>query len=174
MRGRGTEIDASNKMMISPRDRCCFVAAYVLLLHCTLTADAFCIRTTSRISPLASYTKRPQILPSTQINLYVDNEGNGIIGPSSETSGVDDESDEEQPHSVWYKRYKEYLSDTPHDYDFVLNDKELIESDPALNLLSSEVGVKEYFTKQVAPTKHEGIPFSVLLERTFDTVEDVW
>jgi hypothetical protein len=82
----------------------------------------------------------------------------------------------EQPHSVWYKRYLEYNSNKiPTNYDFVLTDKELIESDPALNLLSSEIGVKEYFTKKALPeAKKEGLPISVLLERTFDTVEDVW
>jgi hypothetical protein len=82
----------------------------------------------------------------------------------------------EQPHSIWYKRYLEYNSNKiPTNYDFVLTDKELIESDPALNLLSSEIGVKEYFTKKALPeAKKEGLPISVLLERTFDTVEDVW
>ena len=51
----------------------------------------------------------------------------------------------------------------------------MIETDPALNLLSSEIGVKEYFTKASPEQKSSGgIPISVLLERTFDTIEDIW
>lgn len=125
--------------------------ALLLLLHSPpLLTDAFCARISrQRLLPTS---KSSQL---TQIQLYVDN---------SER--------EEQPHSVWYNRYKEYLSDTLDDYDFVLNDKELIESDPALNLLSSEVGVKD-FTKQIDLSK-ESIPFSVLSERTFDTIEDIF
>ena len=76
------------------------------------------------------------------MNLYVDN------------------SEGEEPHSIWYNRYKEYQSDVLDDYDFVLNDPELIESDPALNLLSSEIGVKEYFSKKMDYLPHqENIPF---------------
>lgn len=125
--------------------------ALLLLLHSPpLLTDAFCARISrQRLLPTS---KSSQL---TQIQLYVDN---------SER--------EEHPHSVWYNRYKEYLSDTLDDYDFVLNDKELIESDPALNLLSSEVGVKD-FTKQIDLSK-ESIPFSVLSERTFDTIEDIF
>lgn len=67
-----------------------------------------------------------------------------------------------EPHSVWYRRYKEYSLDTLDDYDFVLTDAELIEADPALNILSSEIGVKEYFTKKSAPEFKGGIPFFIL------------
>eukprot|EP00569_Conticribra_weissflogii_P012885 CAMPEP_0171380234 /NCGR_PEP_ID=MMETSP0879-20121228/28641_1 /TAXON_ID=67004 /ORGANISM="Thalassiosira weissflogii, Strain CCMP1336" /LENGTH=623 /DNA_ID=CAMNT_0011891241 /DNA_START=145 /DNA_END=2013 /DNA_ORIENTATION=+ len=101
--------------------------------------------------------------------------------PSPKTQIDVDEVDTkfEKPHSVWYKRFTEYSSHSDlSDYDFVLNDKELIESDPALNLLSSEIGVKEYFTKKYSPgtanASKSGLPISVLLERIFDTVEDVW
>ncbi len=125
--------------------------ALLLLLNSPLVADAFCARSSQRLLP----TPKSPLL--TQIKLYVDN---------SER--------EEQPHSVWYNQYKEYLSDTLDDYDFVLNDKELIESDPALNLLSSEIGVMD-FTKQIdLSSQEESIPFSVLAERTFDTMEDIF
>eukprot|EP00984_Skeletonema_dohrnii_P010220 scaffold3992_cov141-Skeletonema_dohrnii-CCMP3373.AAC.7 len=126
-------------------------ALLLLLLHCTavITMDAFCARSNQMLLPSKTSL--------TQMKLYVDNsEG------------------EEQPHSVWYNRYKEYQSDTLDDYDFVLNDRELIESDPALNLLSSEIGVKEYFTKQIDLSHEENIPFSVLAERAFDTIEDIF
>ena len=35
------------------------------------------------------------------------------------------------PHSVWYNRYKQYSSEMPYmdDYDFVLTDKDLIETE---------------------------------------------
>jgi NADH dehydrogenase FAD-containing subunit len=130
-----------------------FAKALLLLLHCTavVTTDAFCARSNQMLLPTQT--------SFTQMKLYVDNsEG------------------EEQPHSVWYNRYKEYQyqSDTLDDYDFVLNDRELIESDPALNLLSSEIGVKEYFTKQIDLSHQENIPFSVLAERAFDTIEDIF
>ena len=80
------------------------------------------------------------------------------------------------PHSVWYNRYKQYSSEMPYmdDYDFVLTDKDLIDTDPALNLLSSEIGVKEYFSKKAEERSTGGLPFEVLLERTFDTMEDIW
>lgn len=111
-------------------------------------------------------------------NLYVDDQSSGVASPKERKSeGPNEGSDrllDEDPHSVWYRRYKEYSHDTLDDYDFVLNDAELIESDPALNLLSSEIGVKEYFSKKSFPEVKGGIPFSVLLERTFDTIEDVW
>ena len=115
--------------------------------------------------------------------LYVDENSNGIAGttPPSNKEEPSESNQEEDlnllnnvPHSVWYRRYKEYQSDILDDYDFVLNDAELIESDPALNLLSSEIGVKEYFTKQSPSDVIGGIPFSVLIERTFDTIEDIW
>jgi NADH dehydrogenase len=142
---------------------CVVVVASLMLL----TADAFCGRAVPQL-------QRHMFLSNTQLKLYVDNEGNG--GPSAKGAiGEDVLEKEEEQHSEWYKRYHEYLSDTLDDYDFVLNDKELIEGDPALNLMSSEIGVKEYFSKKIEPkTNQGGIPFNTLLERSFDTVEDVW
>mmetsp|Transcript_23185 Transcript_23185/g.38203 ORF Transcript_23185/g.38203 Transcript_23185/m.38203 type:complete len:636 (+) Transcript_23185:128-2035(+) len=121
-----------------------------LLLSCTaVVTDAFCVQRSQLLLPTQKFF--------IKMKLYVDN------------------SEGEEPHSVWYNRYKEYQSDVLDDYDFVLNDQELIESDPALNLLSSEIGVKEYFNKKMDLSHHqENIPFSVLAERTFDTIEDIF
>jgi len=157
----------SLKMKLFLPPGCVVVVASLMLL----TADAFCGRAAPQLQQRHMFLSK-----NTQLKLYVDNEGNG--GPSSKAAtgaDIDVLEKEEEQHSEWYKRYHAYLSDTLDDYDFVLNDKELIEGDPALNLMSSEIGVKEYFSKTIDPRTNEGgIPFSVLLERTFDTVEDVW
>ncbi len=129
------------------------------------------------LSPEKLKNKLPEVkIVSTETDSVP---ANKIQPPETQIKLDEVESRSENHHSVWYKRFAEnsFKSDLS-DFDFVLNDKELIESDPALNLVSSEIGVKEYFTKKYSPAianaSKSGLPISVLLERTFDTVEDVW
>eukprot|EP00804_Cyclotella_cryptica_P001218 CCRYP_012727-RA/>CCRYP_012727-RA protein AED:0.05 eAED:0.05 QI:677/1/1/1/0.66/0.5/4/195/676 len=59
------------------------------------------------------------------------------------------------------------------DEDFVLTTKSEIENDPALNLLSSELSVWKHLRKN--PLRSDGgLPLDIILQRTWDTVEDIW
>jgi NADH dehydrogenase FAD-containing subunit len=60
--------------------------------------------------------------------------------------------------------------------DFVVTTKEEAENDPVLRIFSSELGVKELIRETKPSTQQDSgssLPFDVLAERTFDTVEDI-
>jgi hypothetical protein len=59
------------------------------------------------------------------------------------------------------------------DEDFVLTTKSEIENDPTLNLLSSELAVWKHLRK-IPPRGNSGLPLDIILQRTWDTVEDIW
>jgi hypothetical protein len=58
------------------------------------------------------------------------------------------------------------------DEDFVITSKTQAETDHVLNLLSSEVSVWKNLRK--SPSNEIGLPIEIILQRTWDTVEDIW
>ena len=58
------------------------------------------------------------------------------------------------------------------DEDFVVITKSGAENDPALNMLSSEVAVWKHLRE--SPVHDVGLPLDIILQRTWDTVEDIW
>ncbi|KAL7554181.1 hypothetical protein ACHAWF_017583 [Thalassiosira exigua] len=148
---------------------------------------AFAPPRSSSVPPTAA----PARVRGRRLRLYVDD---GAGGPSSRPrprppedeeagagggplDGGSGGGDDGVPRSAWYRRWREYSSPDGvlYDDDFALTDAELIESDPTLNLLSSEVGVREYLSASgLTASETAGVPLSVLAERTFDTIEDAW
>jgi hypothetical protein len=57
------------------------------------------------------------------------------------------------------------------DEDFVLTSKSQAENDQALNMLTSELSIWKNLRKS---REIEGLPIDIILQRTWDTVEDVW
>jgi len=63
---------------------------------------------------------------------------------------------------------KEYL-----DEDFVLTSENEVKIDPALKLLSSEVSIWKNL-RYTAQNDNIALPLDIILQRTWDTVEDIW